>query len=73
MACFAFATRRVLVPQYVRPEPPLYGLLIGLQDVLPETEAGVKKRLIFFTRGIEILKQTQQPRLVKGREPRLDV
>jgi hypothetical protein len=33
----------------------------------------VKKRLIFFTRCIEILNQTQQSRLIESREPRLDV
>jgi hypothetical protein len=57
---FRLRDRSVLVPQYVRPEPPLYRLLVRFQDIRTESEAGVKKRLVFLARGIEILNQRKQ-------------
>jgi hypothetical protein len=69
---FRLRDRRVLVPQYVRPEPPLYRLLVWFQDIRTEAEAGVKKRLVFLARGIEILNQRKQSHPIKLREFRLD-
>jgi hypothetical protein len=51
---------RLLPPKYVRPEPPVYRLLVWLLDILSQVKAGVKKRLIIFVRSVEILNQTQQ-------------
>ena len=50
---------RLLPPKYVRPEPPVYRLLVWLQDILPQVKTGVKKRLTILVRSVEILNQTQ--------------
>jgi len=55
-----FGDRRILFPEHVRPEPPVDRLLVCFQDILPQVEAGVKKRLIILLCSVEILDQAQQ-------------
>jgi hypothetical protein len=43
--------------QHIRPEPAVQCFLIGLQNVLAQAKAGVKKNLIVFVGSIKILYQ----------------
>jgi hypothetical protein len=52
--------RRILPPKHVRPESPVYRLLVWFHDIFPQVKAGMKKRLIIFVRSVEILNQTEQ-------------
>ena len=53
--------RRILVAQYIRVEPALQRLFVGLQNVAAQAKAGVKKGLVVFLKSIEILDQAQEP------------
>ena len=52
--------RGVLLPEQVRPKPPINGFLVRLQRVLGQAKAGMKKRLIILVRSVETLNQSQQ-------------
>ena len=56
---FGFHDGRILVPQYIRPEPAVQRFLVGLQNVRAQSKTGVKKRLIVLVGGVEILNQAQ--------------
>jgi hypothetical protein len=56
---FGFGNGRILIPQYVWPEPTVQRFLVGPQRVTTHTRAGVKKRPIIFVGVVEILDQVQ--------------
>jgi hypothetical protein len=45
--------------QYVRPEPAVERFLVWFQNVLGQSKTGVKKRLVVFVGGVEILNKPQ--------------
>jgi len=49
---FGFYDGRILVAQYIRPEPAIERFLAGLQNVLAQSKTGVKKLLIIFVGSI---------------------
>jgi len=55
---FGFHDGRILVPQYIRPQPAVQRFLVGFQNVRAQSKTGVKKRLIIPVGGGEILNQT---------------
>jgi hypothetical protein len=55
---FGFHDGRVLIPQYVRPEPAVECFLVGFQNVLAQSKTGVKKSLVVLG-GVEIPKKPQ--------------
>src|SRR3954449_4784652 len=62
-----------LSPKYVRPKPSINGLLVRLQGVLAQPQAGMKERLIALICGVEILEHTQQGSTVKSCQPAFHV
>src|SRR5215469_10934821 len=57
--------RRLLPPEYIRPQPSVDGPFVDLQRVFAQTEPSVKKSSIALICGVEMLKQTQQRGTIK--------
>ena len=68
-----FGDGGVLIPEDVRPKPPIYSLPVRFQDVLAQAQTGVKKHLIILVRSVEILDQAQQSCTIKRGELGLDI
>ena len=49
---FGFYDGRILIAQYLRPEPAIERFLVGLQHVLAQSKAGVKKSLIVLVGSV---------------------
>jgi hypothetical protein len=65
--------RDVLIPEDVRPKPPINDFLIRFQHVSAQTKAGMEKHLIVLVRTVETPDQVEQRCTVKIREFCFDI
>jgi hypothetical protein len=70
---FGLDDGRVLALQHIRPEPAVQRFFVRRENVLAQSEAGVKKRPIVLVGRLEILNQAQQSQPVEACKFRLNI